>query len=74
MVDTKTVLDKLLCIQEGAVHRIIIWRGPGGFRRVCTVGDLGAMYDEYTLIWRVIKLRLQSLVCQSGQVGGCANG
>ena len=42
VVDTKTVVDKLLCLQEGAVHRY----GPGGFRWVCSVGDLSAMYDE----------------------------
>lgn len=28
VVDTKTVLDKLLCLQEGAVHKY----GPSGFR------------------------------------------
>ena len=44
VVGTLTVLNKLMCIQEGAVHRY----GPGGFRWVCTVGDLSssAMYDE----------------------------
>ena len=43
VVNTRTVLDELLCIQEGAVeHRY----GPGGFRWVCSVGDLSAMYDE----------------------------
>ena len=44
MVDTKTVVDKLLCLQEGAVH--VHRYGPGGFRWVCSVGDLSAMYDE----------------------------
>ena len=42
VVDTRTVLDKLLSIQEGAVHRY----GPGGFRRVCSVGGMRAVYDE----------------------------
>ena len=42
VVDTKTVVDKLLCLQEGAVCRY----GPGGFRWVGSVGDLSAMYDE----------------------------
>ena len=42
VVDTKTVVDKLMCLQEGAVHRY----GPGGYRWVCSMGDLSAMYDE----------------------------
>ena len=42
VVDTKTVLEKLLCLHEDAVHRY----GPGGFCWVCSVGDLSAMYDE----------------------------
>ena len=42
VVDTKTVMDKLLCLQEGAVPRY----RPGGFCWVCSVGDLSAMYNE----------------------------
>ena len=42
VVDTRAVLNKLMCIQEGAVQKY----GPGNFRWVCTVGDLSAMYDE----------------------------
>ena len=42
VVDTKTVLDKLLCLQDCAVHRY----GPGGFHWVCSVGDLSGMHDE----------------------------
>ena len=42
VVDTKTVLDKLQYLQEGAVDRY----RPGGFRWVCSVRDLSAMYDE----------------------------
>ena len=42
VVDTKTVLGKLLCLQEGAIHIY----GLGVFRWVSSVGDLSAMYEE----------------------------
>ena len=42
VVDTRAVLNKLMCMQKGAVQKY----GPGNFRWVCTVGDLSAMYDE----------------------------
>ena len=54
VVDTQTVLNKLMCIQEGAFHRY----GPGGFHWVCTVGDLGAMYDEVDPILECDKAEL----------------
>ena len=45
VVDTRTVLNKMMCILEGAVTAVHRY-GPDGFRWVCTVGDLSAVYDE----------------------------
>ena len=42
VANTAAVLDKLECIQEGAVARY----GPGGCRWMFTVGGSSAMYDE----------------------------
>ena len=42
IASTVAVLDKLECMQEGAVARY----GPGGFCWMSTVGDLSAMHDE----------------------------
>ena len=42
VVDTRTVPNKLMCIQEGAVHKY----GPGGCCWVCTAGGLIVMYAE----------------------------
>ena len=70
VVDTKDVLNKLMCIQEGAVQKY----GPGNFRWVCTVGDLVQCMMRWIIFWHVTKLRLQVLAFLSGQAGGCVNG
>ena len=53
-VDTRTVLNKPICIQEGAVQKY----RPGGFRWVCTVGEPSALYDEVDPILACDKAEL----------------
>ena len=68
------LLNKLICIQDGAVHRY----GPGGVCWVGAVGDLSAMYYEVDPVLACDKTEF-ALFClpecnQSGQAGGFVSG